>query len=62
MIRVTHTRERQRYRQRGVGKVNQLEEELEIIKAERDQLETRVSELVGETDGLKRLLDSKGEL
>jgi DNA-binding FrmR family transcriptional regulator len=39
--------------------MNQLEEELELVKKERDELRMRVSKLDGETEGLKRLLDAK---
>jgi hypothetical protein len=39
--------------------MNQLEEELELIKKERDELRMSVSKLAGETEGLKRLLDVK---
>ncbi|KAL2830582.1 hypothetical protein BDW59DRAFT_158493 [Aspergillus cavernicola] len=46
-----------RYRQRKVDRMNQLEEELELVKSDRDQLRMRVSNLAGETEGLKRLLD-----
>ncbi|KAL5048741.1 hypothetical protein BDW71DRAFT_205431 [Aspergillus fruticulosus] len=60
--RQLNTEAARRYRQRKVDRMNQLEEELEVIKAERDQLKTRVSKLVGETEGLKRLLDLRGGL
>ncbi|KAL4996127.1 hypothetical protein BDV10DRAFT_187488 [Aspergillus recurvatus] len=60
--RQLNTEAARRYRQRKVDRMNQLEEELEIIKAERDQLKMRVSKLVGETEGLKRLLDLRGGL
>jgi hypothetical protein len=39
--------------------MNQLEEELELVKKERDELRIRVSKLDGETEGLKMLLDAK---
>ncbi|KAL6235845.1 hypothetical protein BDW75DRAFT_239814 [Aspergillus navahoensis] len=60
--RQLNTEAARRYRQRKIDRMNQLEEELEIIKAERDQLKMKVSKLVGETEGLKRLLDLSGGL
>ncbi|KAL2847679.1 hypothetical protein BJX68DRAFT_109376 [Aspergillus pseudodeflectus] len=57
--RQLNTEAARRYRQRKVDRMNQLEEELELIKKERDELRMRVSKLAGETEGLKSLLDVK---
>ncbi|KAL2819805.1 hypothetical protein BJX63DRAFT_428579 [Aspergillus granulosus] len=59
--RQLNTEAARRYRQRKVDRMNQLEEELGLVKKERDQLRIRVSKLVGETEGLKRLLDDKSQ-
>ncbi|RLL92960.1 hypothetical protein CFD26_100515, partial [Aspergillus turcosus] len=48
-----------RYRQRRVDRMNQLEEELEKVKRERDELKMRVSKLEGETEALRGLLKNK---
>ncbi|PYI06529.1 hypothetical protein BO78DRAFT_469909 [Aspergillus sclerotiicarbonarius CBS 121057] len=45
-----------RYRQRRVDRMNQLEEELEAIKRERDELKMRVSKLEGETEALRSMM------
>ena len=45
-----------RYRQRRVDRMNQLEEELEAIKRERDELKMRVSKLEGETEALRSMV------
>ncbi|KAL3446871.1 hypothetical protein BJX65DRAFT_278177 [Aspergillus insuetus] len=57
--RQLNTEAARRYRQRKVDRMNQLEEELELIKKERDELRMCVSKLAGEAEGLKRLLDVK---
>ncbi|KAJ0424911.1 hypothetical protein BJY00DRAFT_225917 [Aspergillus carlsbadensis] len=57
--RQLNTEAARRYRQRKVDRLNQLEEELELVKKERDELRMRVSKLAGETEGLRRLLDVK---
>ncbi|KAL4868664.1 hypothetical protein BDV12DRAFT_197013 [Aspergillus spectabilis] len=59
--RQLNTEAARRYRQRKVDRMNQLEEELEMVKREREQLRMKVSKLVGETEGLKRLLDLRRE-
>ncbi|GAQ37849.1 Cys/Met metabolism PLP-dependent enzyme family protein [Aspergillus tubingensis] len=48
-----------RYRQRRVDRMNQLEEELEAIKRERDELKMRVSKLEGETEALRSMVRSQ---
>lgn len=48
-----------RCRQRRVDQMKTLEEELELIRKERDQLRLKVSKLEGETEALKGLLSRK---
>jgi hypothetical protein len=57
--RQLNTEAARRYRQRKVDRMNQLDEELELIKKERDELRMNMSKLAGATEGLKRFLDVK---
>ncbi|KAJ5298501.1 uncharacterized protein N7443_006621 [Penicillium atrosanguineum] len=50
-----------RCRQRRVDKVKSLEDELEVMRKERDELRLRCSKLEGETEALKGLLTRKSK-
>jgi len=50
-----------RCRQRRVDEMKNLEDELELIKKERDELRLKVSRLEGETEALKELLSRKSK-
>ncbi|PWY93422.1 hypothetical protein BO94DRAFT_572873 [Aspergillus sclerotioniger CBS 115572] len=54
--RELNTMAARRYRQRRLDRMNQLEEELEAIKRERDELKMRVSKLEGETEALRSMV------